>query len=60
MAELKPLEKCPFCKEEESLSVEKKPYLFGIWHWVFCGCCAARGPVKNSEEEAIDAWNKRS
>lgn len=60
MAELKPIERCPFCKEEDALSVESKSSLFGLWHWVFCGGCAARGPAKSSEEDAIDAWNKRS
>ena len=65
MAELK---KCPFCgttKQEEvfeSLEIQAYDNDDGseTYWYVFCNGCGANGAVRKSEQEAIDAWNKRS
>ena len=48
-------ESCPFCKRTEGFQVKtvRKSYKF-----VACKCKAA-GPVMRTEEEAIEAWNRR-
>lgn len=59
MKELKP---CPFkeCgyKDIEVLleQVSFTTYKF----FAYCPDCGARGPRKDDEQQAIDAWNKRS
>ena len=54
MAELKP---CPFCGSERIL-------LRGIvWlnnYCITCPKCGAESGYKPTEQQAIDAWNKRS
>ena len=56
MAELK---RCPFCGGEAQYGKETDE--FGVsYHYVGCGCiegCFASG---STEEEAIEAWNKRA
>lgn len=58
------LKSCPFCGSKEVY-----PQIFTIgahnknWLWsVKCTQqgCFAEGPIKDTEQEAIDAWNKRS
>lgn len=53
MAELKP---CPFCGNV-CMFLNDEPA--GKWV-VNCLECQAIGPVKETEEQAISAWNKRS
>jgi Lar family restriction alleviation protein len=48
--ELKP---CPFCGSNR-ISVIYKYYFY-----CFCNNCEAEGSIKESREEAIEAWNKR-
>ena len=49
------LKACPFCGEELKLVTEQS----GAWY-VRCGNCQTFGPSATEEQEAIDAWNKRS
>lgn len=52
MAEFKP---CPFCGSELIECYEEKGGQF------YCICaCGVCGPDGETEQEAIDAWNKRS
>ena len=48
-------DKCPFCGSDN---------VFTFCHFCvgcFCGCddCEARGAIKDTEQEAIEAWNRR-
>lgn len=52
------LKPCPFCK---SNNVSLNDFLYAIRLWsVHCLSCGARGPDSDAEQEAIEAWNKRS
>jgi len=42
---------CPFC-ESYDLHVA-----FDEYYWIFCDECSSAGPVKETKEEAEDAWN---
>lgn len=57
MAEFKrrPLKKCYFCEKEKAEVVN-----FGLVDRFFVQCCncGASGPIKETEFEAIEAWNK--
>lgn len=58
MAELKP---CPFCEGKTVSIYDYQNYYTLPYHWrVKCDKCGAEGPIADSKEEAIDAWNKRS
>lgn len=57
---------CPFCGRADSVNRDKFDTLipgFSLYA-VFCdkdkGGCGAYGPYKRTEEEAIDAWNRRA
>ena len=55
MAELKP---CPFCgKKDVRLGGIDNKVRFAIW--VECKNCECQGPVYFTQEQAIDAWNRR-
>ena len=61
MAELK----CNYCGNTIAGSVKVDEELASIGSFqglfqVHCYMCGAKGPVKETEEQAIDAWNKRS
>lgn len=63
MEKLKPVKRCPFCNNEDNLEVETKSYRLVYVidkYYVKCWDCKATGPEKDTEEQAIDAWNKRS
>lgn len=52
---------CPFpkCKSKESeIVVVPSPEINEVKFWVECKQCFACGPCKESEEEAIKAWNE--
>ncbi|MEY8367567.1 Lar family restriction alleviation protein [Anaerovoracaceae bacterium 42-11] len=52
MREGKKLKKCPFCGGEASI----------IGHstiWVYCNECLGQTAAGDTEEEAIEAWNRR-
>lgn len=52
------LKPCPFCGNTEDLEIyEEWPDATGISIKVICYDCEADGPVANTEEEAIEAWN---
>lgn len=57
--ELKP---CPFCGNKVVYKRQFSESLFGaIWNWnVKCFNCIAEGPICDTEQEAISAWNRRS
>ena len=57
MAELKP---CPFCgsKDVSNSWYYDEAYEGKIFH-VRCHKCAALGPIEATEQQAIDAWNRR-
>lgn len=46
---------CPFCGRKDGFQV--KP-VWKSFRFVACQCKAA-GPVMKTEEEAIEAWNRR-
>ena len=62
MDELKP---CPFCGEASAIVVPTQliksgnEYAQGD-HYIHCECCGTDGPPEPSEEEAIEAWNRRA
>lgn len=45
---------CPFCS-----STDVRAEFDGWSGWVHCNTCQADGPMADSEEDGIDAWNKR-
>ena len=51
--ELKP---CPFCGGEDFQMVS----VYGGEYYVDCLTCTACGPSGETEEEAIEAWNRRA
>jgi len=59
MAELKP---CPFCGSKKIYFTKPTPYGSpGRWIASFCCQCGVELNVHTkNEQEAIDAWNKRS
>ena len=52
MTELKP---CPFCGGEASMYIA-----YDDGYYVCCDECGCGLPVYNTEEEAIEAWNRRT
>lgn len=58
MKETKP---CPYCGNKKvSVGWDYDP-IFGVKSYsVDCTKCHISGPIKGTEEEAINAWNKRS
>jgi len=46
---------CPHCAQAET-SIEENGK-GAVWVW--CGNCAARGPVARSAEQAVEYWNRR-
>lgn len=48
------LRECPFCGGNAELSVHRGAVVF-----VQCQQCDATFPMFDSEQEAIDAWNRR-
>ena len=46
---------CPFCGgTSQTVKVVWKS-----WHFVACDICKAGGPVRKTQEEAIQAWKDR-
>lgn len=48
---------CPFCGGEAVLEHGTE---YAPWFEVDCPNCDAEGPVRPTEAEAIEAWNKRA
>lgn len=51
--ELKP---CPFCGGEASIACGS---VMSLSRWIECEVCQAEGPLEESNESAIGAWNRR-
>ena len=49
------LNPCPFCGGKAILSEDKR---YNV-HSVFCNECYIETSLQNTEQEAIDAWNRR-
>lgn len=52
------LKPCPFCKNEYMLTIERIGWAEKL-HVAGCCKCLAQGPICDSEEDAIIAWNNR-
>lgn len=50
------LKSCPFCGSDD-LYIPHPEHVFA---WILCNACDTEGPVKNTKEEAITAWNTRA
>lgn len=58
MAELKP---CPWCKNKNiQICVDYDEFDGRDYYQMVCQKCRAGGPWKTTEQQATDAWNKRS
>ena len=53
MAELKP---CPFCGDTQLTIIN----VYGEDYYVHCDTCTTCGPSGETEQEAIEAWNRRA
>ena len=45
---------CPFCGCDEAIVLDE----CDCWS-VLCNACDAEGPPRQTEEQAVSAWNKR-
>ena len=53
--------KCPFCGHKKiEVYVENYDLDSSVIYSRICVKCRANGPWKDTEQQAIDAWNKRS
>lgn len=57
------LRKCPFCGGEATVSEIQDTWQNDTGHWYIlcdeCSCCLGGYGEFTTEEEAIEAWNKR-
>lgn len=51
--------KCPGCKNTTWVNVKHNEREIDIWWEVICTGCGWRGPARETESEAITAWNTR-
>ena len=59
MSEVK-LKTCHFCKRHDTLEIDSFEDEGKHWFYVICKACLASGPIMDTEEGAIDAWNMRA
>lgn len=52
-------EKCPGCKTIEYVKPAQLSGEYAAWWEMTCTACGWRGPARESEPEAIAAWNTR-
>ena len=58
MTKLKP---CPFCGGKAKIEKHESGMFFKSTYWfVICGMCRGRTFLQDTQEEAIEAWNKRT
>lgn len=57
MEELKP---CPFCNGKSEIIDTGNHYPRTFYRIVCCSSCAVQGKFYDTEEEAIEAWNRRA
>ena len=48
---------CPFCQESSGAIVKSAPHAVGGVQ-VECENCGARGPIYDTDKDAIKGWNK--
>ena len=51
---------CPFCGGNKVRISRSEGMNYEPYYFVYCHKCAAEGPFKSIESEAITAWNTRS
>lgn len=56
--ELKPLP-CPFCGSP-AVCCWDASYSIKTQYWARCTNCCSKGAIRESEEEAVAAWNRRA
>ena len=49
---------CPFCHSIETEARSQQHY--GLWHWIQCMDCGARGPRTKAKGAARVSWDQRS
>ena len=54
-----PLKPCMFCGDSRVRTMQNKDAVVPS-HYVYCGVCAACGPIKGTEADAVKAWNTRA
>lgn len=55
------LKSCPFCGGESYHCADVVEYLnYDKQYVIFCQNCSCHSPTTGTEEQAIEAWNKRS
>ena len=52
------LKHCPFCGEEALVKPNLPTYGSDVMYYAVCANCRMRTPLKWTEEEAIEAWNR--
>jgi Lar family restriction alleviation protein len=52
------LSPCPFCGSHKLETRDDDEY--GAGWYIYCRHCYARGSIVDTEQEAINAWNKRN
>lgn len=55
------LKSCPFCGDAHRLAAtDNDPCELLLNNWVTCENCKSDGPVKETQLQAITAWNTRA
>lgn len=65
---MKNIDDCPFCGYDKARVISRSHktkqrdshdrYIHEDQYYVMCNKCFARGPVSDTEESAVDSWNK--
>jgi len=56
---MRKIKRCPFCTYSlpQLKRITKIKKVGEYKYYVHCGLCKARGPIKDSEDKAIEVWN---
>lgn len=49
---------CPFCHTAEEVYLDENPNKSRPRYWVVCAVCEATGPVRKTEDDAVNDWNR--
>lgn len=52
------LRECPFCANDCDFHID--PIELGVPFWIRCNRCNSDGPAADTQELAIEAWNRRA